>query len=154
VDAVTADDEEALSWAGDETIEPRTSAAAGIAARRVDGGPGRSGTAQAEPAPSESVPGQTGSVALVLLSLLGGFHLLYVVGWVLTIAPLQAAFRPLDALGAVMFSLGLLLAAASPVVWFAATFWFTRSRPSWQRIAGLLVGAVLLVPWPFVVGAG
>lgn len=97
-------------------------------------------------------PAQTGSVALVLLGLLGGVHLLYAVGWVLSVGALQAAYRPLDVLGGAMFSLGLVFAIAAPLVWFGASFWFTRSRPSWQRIAALVAGAVILVPWPFLVG--
>jgi hypothetical protein len=95
---------------------------------------------------------QTSSVALVVMSLLGGFLVLDGLGWGLSIGPLQAAFRPIDLLGTTMFSLGLVFAVASPFVWLGASMWLTRSRPSWQRIAALAIGAVLLVPWPYLVG--
>lgn len=156
---MSTDDDEALSWAGDEvpaagvrrpeSLGASTSAVRG-SAESDPAGPG-SGVLEDRASARAS---ETGSVALVLLGLFGGVHLLYAVGWVLAIGPLQAAFRPVDALGTAMFSLGLVAAAASPIVWFVSVFWFTRSRPSWQRIAGLVVGAVLLVPWPFVVGVG
>jgi hypothetical protein len=149
-------DDDALSWAGDE--EP---AARGTRAERPDRAPRRprrdepvvASTATVDTArDAGTVDGQTGSAALVILGLLAGVHLLYAVGWVVSIAPLQAVFGPSDVLGGALFGLGLAFAAASPVVWFGAAFWFTRSRPVWQRIAALVAGAIVLVPWPFVVG--
>jgi hypothetical protein len=153
---MSTDDDDALSWAGDEEPGARGTGAERPARtarrRRQDASasaPVRESTRDAE---ADAVDGQTGSAALVILGLLGGVHLLYAVGWVVSIAPLQAVFGPSDVLGGVLFGLGLAFAAASPVVWFVAAFWFTRSRPVWQRIAGLLAGAIVLVPWPFVVG--
>jgi hypothetical protein len=150
---MSTDDDEALTWAGDDVPATVGRRSAGTTGERD---PLATSDESAVPSTGHPVParaaGETGSVALVLLGLLAGVHLLYSVGWVLTIGPLQEAFRPVDLLGTAMFSLGLVAAAASPVVWFVSAFWFTRSRSSWQRIAVLVVGAVLLVPWPFVVG--
>lgn len=152
---MSTDDDDALSWAGDESVAaPVTSERGGRTPRRLrqDEQDAASDADDARATDDDALDGQTGSVALVLLGLLGGVHLLYSVGWVLAIGPLQAGYRPIDALGSAMFSLGLVFAAAAPLVWFAAAFWFTRGRFVWQRIAALVAGAVLLVPWPFVAG--
>ncbi|RWZ61101.1 hypothetical protein ELQ92_08625 [Labedella populi] len=153
---MSTDDEDALSWAGDDvpaTEVSRGTRPAGERNHAVTAEPAEgNGAASRHDIDRGPASGETGSLVLVLLGLLGGAHLLYSVGWVLAIGPLQASFRPVDLLGTAMFSLGLVAAAASPVVWFVSVFWFTRSRPSWQRIAALVVGVLLLVPWPFVVG--
>ena len=163
---MSTDDDDALSWAGDEDPGARRTrddrpartehrrrpdasviGSTGATAGSHDGGSGSDSGSEAD-----TIAGQTGSAALVILGLLGGVHLLYAVGWVVSIAPLQAVFGPPDVLGGALFGLGLAFAAASPVVWFGAAFWFTRTRPVWQRIAALVAGAIVLVPWPFVVG--
>jgi hypothetical protein len=155
---MSADDDDALSWAGDESPEPRTVRDGRTPRRRAQEETSGAAARSDGPVSDDHVDpraadaGQLGSVALVLLGLLGGVHLLYAVGWATVLAPLQAVFGPTDVLGAAMFSLGLVFAAAAPIVWFLASFWFTRSRPVWQRIAALIAGAVLLVPWPLVVG--
>lgn len=161
---MSTDDDDALSWAGDEepvSGGPRAERPVRTPRRLrqdeadvadepfvADTPPGDGSASDADPADG----GQLGSAALVILGLLGGVHLLYTVGWVVTIAPLQAVFGPSDVLGGALFGLGLAFAAASPIIWFASAFWFTRSHPTWQRIAALVAGGVLLVPWPFVVG--
>jgi hypothetical protein len=148
-----SDDDEALSWAGDDS--DRTASSPPVTTHRVRSA--RHGATTVDEGESAgpgdgAEAGQTSSVALVVMSLLGGFHVLYGLGWGLSIGPLQAAFRPIDLLGTTMFSLGLVFAVASPFVWLGASMWLTRSRPTWQRIAALAIGAVLLVPWPYVVG--
>jgi hypothetical protein len=154
-DPASTDDDEALTWTGDETPEtvPPRSGRAGTTPRR-----GRPDRLEIPDDGESAAVGehverpQTGSIALVVLGLLAGAHLFYTVGWVLAIGPLDAFYGPSDVVGGVIFSIGLVLAAASPVVWAAASVWFTRSRPIWQRIAALAIGAAILVPWPFIVG--
>ena len=41
-------------------------------------------------------------------------------------------------------------AIAAPALWFLASWVLTRGRAAWIRVAVLLAGVVLLVPWPFV----
>ena len=49
-----------------------------------------------------------------------------------------------------MFLPWFVLAIAAPALWFLASWVLTRGRAAWIRVAVLLAGVVLLVPWPFV----
>lgn len=85
---------------------------------------------------------------LLILGIVGGVYLLYTVGWIvggLRLRPL-ASFLVADA----MFLPWFVLAIAAPALWFLASWVLTRGRASWIRVAVLLAGVVLLVPWPFV----
>lgn len=93
----------------------------------------------------------TSSLALVSLGIFGGIYLLYTVGWFIGVGRIQTP--PADGLSEFMFSLGLWLAVAAPAVWFAVTFWLTRTHPR-ARIGWLLLGVVLLAPLPFISGPG
>jgi len=89
---------------------------------------------------------------LLTLGVIGGIYLLYSVGWVvggLRLQPL-ASFFVVDA----MFLPWFVLAIAAPALWFLAAWVLTRGRATWIRISALVLGVILLVPWPFVtVGA-
>lgn len=89
---------------------------------------------------------------LLALGVVGGIYLLYSVGWVvggLRLKPL-ANFFVADA----MFLPWFVLAVAAPALWFLAGWVLTRGKATWIRLSVLLLGVVLLVPWPFVtVGA-
>lgn len=89
---------------------------------------------------------------LLTLGVVGGVYLLYSIGWVvggLRLKPL-ANFFVADA----MFLPWFVLAVAAPALWFLASWVLTRGRAAWIRVGLLLLGVVLLVPWPFVtVGA-
>ncbi|MGJ0387980.1 hypothetical protein [Microbacterium sp. CGR1] len=89
---------------------------------------------------------------LLILGIVGGVYLLYSVGWVvggLRLKPL-ANFFVADA----MFLPWFVLAVAAPLLWFLASWVLTRGKAGWIRVSALLLGVVLLVPWPFVtVGA-
>lgn len=88
------------------------------------------------------------SAMLLLLGVVGGIYLLYSIGWVaggLRLQPL-ASFFVADA----MFLPWFVLAVAAPALWFLTTLVLTRGRASWIRVSLLLLGVVLLVPWPFV----
>lgn len=89
-----------------------------------------------------------GNGALVALGVLGGVYALYAVGWIIGGLRLQgrAQYLVLD----VMYQGSLWLAVLAPVLWFATTFLLTRRSRAWVRFAWLAVGAVLLLPWPFV----
>lgn len=88
------------------------------------------------------------SAMLLLLGVVGGVYLLYTVGWIvagLRLRPL-ASFLVDD----VMFLPWFFLAVAAPALWFLASWVLTRGRAAWVRVAVLVAGVVLLVPWPFV----
>lgn len=126
-------DEDALAWVGDERAEARPARV-----RR-----------QAAPAAA-----QLPAPLLVTYGILGGVHLIYVVGWVTAVQRLNAiSVASSDTLSAIMVPFGEALAIISPVVWFAAAFVLTRGRRSIVRLLWLLAGLVAVAPWPFILGS-
>ena len=89
-----------------------------------------------------------GNGTLVALGVVGGIYALYAVGWLIGGLRLQgrAQYLVLD----VMYQGSLWLAVLAPLLWFATTLLLTRRARPWLRFAWLAVGAVLLLPWPFV----
>lgn len=150
---MTSDSDDALSWDGDEQTPPAASAlptgwnAVGKGSdgvRRIDDDSAAVGETVADPEESEPLSTAT----LLVLGVVGGVYLLYSIGWVvggLRLKPL-ANFFVADA----MFLPWFVLAIAAPALWFLATWVLTRGRAAWVRVSMLLLGVVLLVPWPFV----
>ncbi len=91
--------------------------------------------------------GAQGSVVVLIV-----FAVLFAVetlGW--AAAVLRNPFGP-DGLAAEILYLGGEAAAVlAPAAWYLATVWLARTTQS--RDIVLIVGLVLLVPWPFVIGA-
>jgi hypothetical protein len=151
-------DADALSWGGES--DPTLAAADAPDPELPDGWSVPRGSQAAVPAEpgtdavsrrSPEATAAAGSFALVGIGILAGIYLLSTIGWFIGVSRVG---NPLvDPLGQFMFSLGAWLAVASPVVWFAATYWLTGTRPR-ARILWLILGAVLLAPLPFVFGAG
>lgn len=94
-------------------------------------------------------PGPMGNVALVSLGLLGGIYLLFAVGWFIAGSRLQP-YAVLYAVEPVGYVVAWALVVLAPVIWFAAVLVLARRRPVWLRIVLLVLGALLLVPWPFL----
>jgi hypothetical protein len=129
---MTADrDEDALAWAGDEPVE----AAKPPKVELVDGPP---------------APKPMPAVLLITYGILAGVYLIYTIGWVITVTRSTTTLPTL--FGEIMFQLGELLAMASPAIWFAAVVVLTRERKPIVRLGLLLVGLVVVVPWPFLLG--
>jgi hypothetical protein len=130
-------DDDALTWAGDEREPARP-------ARPV-----RAATAGA------AEGGPTG-VTLLTLGILGGVALLETFGWLRSVlsVTMESTLEPgAGAFAAIGFGinvLGRVAAVAAPLLWFllAATRIHDRAR----RFAWLLLGAVLLLPWPALLG--
>jgi hypothetical protein len=127
-----AEEEEALTWQGDELTERLVPA--GSSPARATGGSGAA----------------AGSALLVVYGALAGIYLLMTIGWIATALRFQPTSD--DPLGAFMERLASLLAVASPAAWFAITSWLTRGRPAWQRILWLALGILLVAPWQLVTG--
>lgn len=130
-----APDEDALAWAGE--TDPSHVA----------------GPAPVERAAQADVAGRpqsvTSSLLLVSYGVLGGVYLIYTLGWLISI---QRSMTSLPNLfDEIMFQFGEFLAIASPAIWFAAIFLLTGRRPI-IRLLLLMLGIVVLVPWPFVLG--
>ena len=92
-----------------------------------------------------------GPVALLAFGVLAGIYLLYSVAWLITVLrnPTQIA----DPFSNLMFVSGLWLAVLFPASWFGATLWLGRERKPWLRILFLALGAVVLIPWPYILWA-
>ncbi|MFD1720025.1 hypothetical protein [Amnibacterium endophyticum] len=133
------DDDEALSWDGDDRLQA----------------PAR--TAPAPAAGPEARDGAGGATGLLVLGVLGGVAVLETALWIrgLLLPPIVRTLGvPGSGAATASYWITAVLrgfAAAAPLVWFAAVLWRVR-RPS-PRLAWLLLGAVLLVPWPFMLGA-
>ncbi|HCM50548.1 MAG TPA: DNA polymerase III subunit gamma/tau, partial [Microbacterium sp.] len=44
----------------------------------------------------------------------------------------------------------LWLAVLTPLIWFVTVLLLTRGGRSWVRILLLVLGALLVLPWPFI----
>ncbi|WP_166983382.1 hypothetical protein [Paramicrobacterium fandaimingii] len=139
-------DDDPLSWAGDDDPTLQTGAADHPVTKKSARKRARSTAPTAAVADSSQ---QLGSTMLVVLGILGGIYLLYTVGWALNIGrDSYAVASPIDQ---IMYTGGLWLAAAAAPLWFAASLWFTRGHAR-ARIIWLLLGMLVLIPWPFVIG--
>ena len=107
-----------------------------------------SATEAVETAPVENAP--VSSILLVTYGIVAGVFLLYAIGWFTTVR--RDTYVDPNALGAIMWTLGQALAVAAAPVWFAVVFWLTRTSKPITRLLWLLLGLVLLVPVPFVLG--
>lgn len=93
-------------------------------------------------------PAPMGNTTLVSLGVLGGVYLLLTVGWLLGGAKLNLIAQLF--LDPIAFQITLWLAVLAPPIWFVTVLLLTRGRRAWIRFALLAVGAIVLVPWPFV----
>ena len=89
-----------------------------------------------------------GNAELISLGVLGGFSLLYAVGWLIGGLRLQAVAEFLVA--PVAYQVSLWLAVLAPLVWFTTVCLLTAGSRTWVRFAWLAGGVVLLLPWPFI----
>lgn len=131
-------DHDALSWDGDAALAAPQRPAPLIDDRQADG-----------------ARASGGGFALVVLGVLGGIAVLETAFWIRSAFQLQIAASlttgagtPLELLAFVLNLAGRVLAVLAPVVWFALIAWRVR-MPS-RRLALLVLGALLLVPWPAI----
>lgn len=92
-----------------------------------------------------------GNVGLVGIGMVAATFLLFALGWLLAGLRLRSLGLPIPDVTVIALTAGAVLA---PLVWFVAVLVLTRAWRTWQRFLLLIVGIVLLVPWPFLsVGA-
>lgn len=128
----TDPDEEALSWAG-ETDPSHVAAPKAV----VD-------AAAVRPAATSTA----NSALLIAFGVFAGVYLLYAIGWgihAFTHSVPVAGVFPI-----IMYQFGEFLAIVSPILW-AGGVWLLVKKPVW-RLLWLLLGVLLLAPWPFIVG--
>lgn len=115
----------------------------GLRADDAAGAPSAQGDA------SGAEPTQVGNAALIALGVLGGVYLLYTLGWFIGGARLQDV-APLLLVSPLAYVPAFWLAVLAPAIWFAVTIALTRRSATWLRFVWLAAGALLLVPWPFI----
>lgn len=160
--ADTPDDEDALRWEGDDEPQPVLPAgwvAKGRGAERVGDAVRTAGQTPADAAGDGAQPAPVGNAALVGLGMLGGVYLLYTIGWVIggsRLLGVAGGMMSSDGEAPVLWAAGntvlVWLAVAAPAIWFGTVHLLTRGRRAWVRWVWLVVGAVVLVPWPMLMG--
>lgn len=166
-------DEDALSWDGDDDPTLDSGAPASDQAHQTDEAPDEADDVEsgdvpaaeptqsaaektpavAEPANAPAAAEQVehahmSNAALVTIGILGGFYLLFTAGWLVGGFRMQGRAQYLVA--DVMFQGSFWLAVLAPALWFGTVFLLTRHSRPWLRIVWLVAGAILLVPWPFI----
>ncbi|MBN9240243.1 MAG: hypothetical protein BGO97_11055 [Micrococcales bacterium 70-64] len=135
--AQVEDDDAALSWAGDES-------------RRAPEPAPRVELVETAATPARA---QIPAALLVTYGILAGAYLIYTLGWVVSVQRYNTAnLTSTEPLNAFMFGLGELLAIASPLLWFVSGLLLTRGRKPFVTLVALVVGLVVVLPWPFVLG--
>lgn len=129
------DDADALTW-GDEAD---TSHVEGPA---VAGGPAD--------ADAPEGPAVMGSGALVAHGVLGGVALLSAVGWLVSADSFAYVFA--TPVMTVFWRLGVGLAVLAPVLWAVAAIVVVSVERVRRRLLVMAVGAVVVAPWPLVLG--
>ena len=128
----TDPDADPLSWSGDsdpthvEAPEPQPA-----------------GAPRPRPAPG------TGSLLLIGYGVFAGVYLLYTIGWFAAV--LRNTLTLSGLIPEIMYQFGEFLAIVSPVLWLGTALLLTRGRRPLVRVLWLLVGMVVLVPWPILV---
>ncbi|MFB2557370.1 hypothetical protein [Herbiconiux liangxiaofengii] len=164
-------DDEALGWAGDDdpTLVPtsttastgasaKTGARAGTGAEAVprtvldEAEEAEDRAVERELAEAEAASAQLGSAALIALGVLGGVYLLYTIGWVIVFTRYEVASEMTFGVFSDLISRTLAVAAAP--LWFVATLTLTQRRDLRYRFLWLVIGVLVLVPWPFLIGGG
>ena len=131
------DDDAALAWAGDEKVP-----VAPVGDPRI--------VEVAPPATKQQIP----APLLVTYGILAGAYLLYTVGWAFSVQRYNAAVPTSpEPLNAFMFGLGEILALLAPALWFGAALLLSRGRKPIIRLLALLIGLLVTLPLPFVLGA-
>ena len=136
-------DEDALTWDGDD--ERR--AVREPAPRLIDDRPAEAGRVASG-----------GSFALLVLGVLGGVAVIETLFWIRSLSALAIAASlttgagtPVEVVSFALNWAGRALAVLAPVIWFAIVAW--RVRVPSRRLALLVLGALLLVPWPAILVA-
>ena len=127
------DDDDALSW-GDADDATHVDAAHNPVAVRERAGR------------DTDAPETSG--ALIGFGVFGGLSLLYTVAWLLTAS--TSYLSTTDAVLSGFVTLLRFLAIVAPALGFAVVIWVARTRSPRTRLLWMLLGAVVLFPWPFL----
>jgi hypothetical protein len=131
-----SNDDDALTWDGGETDPTHVDSAV---------------VETPDDEPDDSEPGMS-SALLVTLGVFGGAFLLFIVGWIIAVQ--RATVPTTNSFFAFMYVLGEILAIVSPAAWFFGVLILTRNRRTSFRLLWMLLGVVILAPWPFILAIG
>ncbi|WP_291055093.1 hypothetical protein [Herbiconiux sp.] len=161
------EDDEALGWGGDQddpTLAPEgatrtVSATTASAAPSATPG-GRTVLDEAEDAEdliaerelaeAEAASKQMSSAALIAFGVLGGIYLLYTIGWIISFTRVEVASEL--TFGVFTDIVARTLAIAASPFWFIATLVITQKKDVRYTMLWLVIGMLVLVPWPFLIG--
>jgi hypothetical protein len=93
-------------------------------------------------------PAQTSAGALVMYGLFAGVYLLFSVAWLIIALNLPINF--FDVVSSFMWVASLWFATLGGIIWFVSTFILGRSRGFGWKFMMLLIGVVVLIPWPYL----
>jgi hypothetical protein len=89
-----------------------------------------------------------GSGSLVGMGVIGAVYLLYTVAWLITASTQYVSGT--DTVLTVAVDVMRILAVVAPAAWFTTALWVGGAARARTRFTWLLLGLVVLVPWPFV----
>ena len=113
---------------------------------RVARHPGSETTADVSEGDAEhSAP--LGNVGLVGIGMVAATFVLFAVGWLIAGFRLRGLGLPIPDVTVLALTIA---AALAPLVWFVTVLVLTRGWRTWQRFLLLILGILLLVPWPFL----
>lgn len=147
-DALDWGDPDDPSWVDPGRDEPAEGVAADAQPAPGDEGADARGGAGAPGATAASPADRRRSAVTAVTGLLAGVYLAYSVGWILAVGTLQLQGATL--LIEVMYQFGEFLAIVACALWFGAVMAFTRGGRPAVRLGWLALGALVLVPWPFL----
>ena len=149
-------DEDALSWAGDD--DPSLNVGAKPRPTRDPAKP-LTVLDQAEAAEDRAVEADLalatkesaglGTVGLIVVGVLAGVYLLYTIGWGIYISSLVTPLT--NPFVQILTEIGRYLAVAATPLWLVTVLLLTQGRSWTVRLIWLLVGVLVLIPWPFIV---
>ncbi|MBX9472812.1 hypothetical protein [Microcella sp.] len=153
-----SDDDAALRW--DDLDDPSYSdpSLAALAPEPADDDAAGAGSATADGAAAgvgaapglERASDARSPLATLLTALAAVVYLAYTVGWIIGIGlvPLSGPTLVIE----IMYQFSEFLAIIAAPLWFAAVVSLTREGRAAHRFGWLALGALVLVPWPFVLG--
>jgi hypothetical protein len=157
---LTDEDEQALRWDGETDVSHVAGPADVPVAKkprvRDAVAPATVGPATEAPAGEAlgaEAPGPRPEISALLLvtyGILAGMYGLFVIGWIVAINRTSIVLS--DALAQLMFTVGQGLAIGAAPLWFAAVFVLTRKNRAIIRLLWLLLGLVVVAPWPAILG--
>jgi len=93
---------------------------------------------------------QISSALLIGYGVFAGAYVLFAAGWLVAVGHITLTL--VDILPVFMYRLGEGFAVASPLLWFGGVLLLTRGNRLRSRILLLLLGLLLVAPWPFILG--